>query len=52
MISSFAFLGGVQEGKEIGKERGKVRDMEGEWVQGLRATVKHGAVVADKCFFF
>lgn len=48
--SSYAFLG-VQEGKEIGKERGKLRDTEGEWAQGLRATVKHGAVVADKCFF-
>lgn len=30
----------------------KVRDMEEEWIQGLRATVKYSAVVADKCFFF
>lgn len=34
----------------MGKE--KVRDMEEEWIQGLRATVKYSAVVADKCFFF
>lgn len=63
MISSscafffFSFFVRVLEGKRLcssGSNSGeeKVGDMEEEWIQGVRATVKHSAVVADKCFFF
>lgn len=39
----------AEEGQTWGRK--KVRDMEEEWIQGSRATVKHSPVVADKCFF-